>query len=437
MVPVLDKHKKPLMPCTEKRARLLLQRGRAVVHRRVPFVIRLRDRTQEQSTSQPVALKLDLSLRVTGMAVVREEETEEGSVHHALHLAELEHRGQVAHQRMLRRAQARRRRRSARVRHRKPRFDHRTRPAGWVPPSLRSRLDNTLLWARRYARWVPLTHVDVERARSDTQLLRDPTIRGVQYQQGTLAGYEVRSYLLEHWQHHCAYCGKGGVPLEVEHITPRSRGGSERIDNLCLACQPCNAAKGTKTAAEFGFPQLQAQAKAPLRDAAAVNSTRYILYARLKDAGFSIRTWTGGRTRWNRARFDVPKTHALDALCVGALAGVTETDLPILGISARGRGTHLRTRLTKFGFPRGYCLRSKRVAGLATGDLVRAVVPAGQHKGVHVERVAIRASGSVRVGTADGISARHCALLQRADGYAYVSNRRCAAPAAHPIPPPV
>jgi 5-methylcytosine-specific restriction endonuclease McrA len=434
MVPVLDKLKKPLMPCTEKRARLLLQRRRAVVHRRVPFVIRLKDRTQEESRLQPVALKLDPGSRVTGMAIVREEETEEGPVHHALHLAELKHRGRVVHQHMLRRAQARRRRRSARLRHRKPRFDHRTRSAGWLPPSLRSRLDNTLAWARRYAHWVPLMHVDVERARFDTQLLREPTISGVQYQQGTLAGYDVRSYLLAHWQRRCAYCGKGGVPLEVEHITPRSRGGSVRIDNLCLACKRCNNAKGTKTAAEFGFLQIQAQAKAPLHDAAAVNSTCSVLCARLEDAGFAFRTWTSGRTRWNRARFDVPKTHALDALCVGALAGVTGTDLPILGISATGRGTRLRSRLTRFGFPRGYCLRAKRVAGLATGDLVHAVVPAGQHRGMHVGRVAIRASGSVRVGTADGIAARHCAVLQRADGYAYVCNRRFTAPAAHPLP---
>jgi 5-methylcytosine-specific restriction endonuclease McrA len=296
-------------------------------------------------------------------------------------------------------------------------------------------VDNALSWAGCYARWVPLTHVDVERARFDMQLLRDPTIRGVQYQQGTLVGYEVHSYLLEHWQRRCAYCGKGGVPLEVEHLPPRSRGGSERIDNLCLACMPCNNAKGTHTAAEFGFPQLQARAKAPLRDAAAVNSTASVLCARLKDAGFSLRTWTGGRTRWNRARFAVPKTHALDALCVGALAGVTATHLPVLGISATGRGTRLRTRLTRFGVPRGYCTRSKRVAGLATGDLVRAVVPAGQHRCVHVGRVAIRASRSVRVGTADGIAARHCVVLQRAEGYAYVCNRWCAATAAHPIPP--
>jgi hypothetical protein len=41
---VLNKNKQPLMPCSEKRARLLLERGRAVVVKHYPFTIRLRDR---------------------------------------------------------------------------------------------------------------------------------------------------------------------------------------------------------------------------------------------------------------------------------------------------------------------------------------------------------------------------------------------------------
>ena len=44
---VVDKHKKPLMPCSEKRARLLLERGKAVVHRRYPFSIRLKERQKQ------------------------------------------------------------------------------------------------------------------------------------------------------------------------------------------------------------------------------------------------------------------------------------------------------------------------------------------------------------------------------------------------------
>jgi hypothetical protein len=64
---VLDRHKKPLMPCTEKRARLLLERDRARVVRMVPFTIRLVDRTVERSETQPLILKIDPGSKATGM----------------------------------------------------------------------------------------------------------------------------------------------------------------------------------------------------------------------------------------------------------------------------------------------------------------------------------------------------------------------------------
>src|SRR5215470_10388090 len=85
---VLDQHKQPLMPCSEKRARLLLSRHRAVVHRVIPFTIRLKDRRVEESHLQPMAIKLDPGSKTTGMALARVEQTEQGEIHHAVHLAE-------------------------------------------------------------------------------------------------------------------------------------------------------------------------------------------------------------------------------------------------------------------------------------------------------------------------------------------------------------
>lgn len=61
---VLDKKKQPLMPCSEKRARLLLQRGRAVVHKRYPFTIRLKDRVG--GSTQPLSLGIDLAAKRPG-----------------------------------------------------------------------------------------------------------------------------------------------------------------------------------------------------------------------------------------------------------------------------------------------------------------------------------------------------------------------------------
>jgi hypothetical protein len=97
----------------------------------------------------------------------------------------------------------------------------------------------------------PVTSAAIETVRFDTQLMQNPEISGVEYQQGTLAGYELREYLLEKWNRTCAYCGKTEVPLEIEHIVPRSRGGSNRPSNLTLACHPCNERKGNQPVEVF------------------------------------------------------------------------------------------------------------------------------------------------------------------------------------------
>jgi 5-methylcytosine-specific restriction endonuclease McrA len=419
MVFVLDKKKRPLMPCSEKRARLLLQRGRAVVHRLRPFTIRLKDRLLEESVVQPVLLKIDPGSKTTGMVIVRVEETPEGPIHHALHFSEVRHKGEWVADRMRKRAGYRRRRRTANLRHRPPRFDNRRRPKGWLTPCMRSRVGNVLSWAKRYACLVPLRRVDLEYVKFDTQKIQNPEVSGVEYQQGELWGYEVKEYLLEKWGRKCAYCGAEGVPLTVDHIVAKSRGGSDRISNLTLACFPCNDKKGNRTAEEFGYPGVQAQAKASLQDAAAVNGTRWAILQGLREMGLEVVCWSGGRTKWNRTRWGWPKTHALDALCVGEVEKVSGASLPVLTIRGMGRGVRCRTNVDAHGFPRGYLLRQKRVHGFQTGDLVRAEVPCGKPAGVHVGRVRVRRNGSFRVGKIDGISWRHCQLLQRADGYEY------------------
>jgi 5-methylcytosine-specific restriction endonuclease McrA len=421
---VLDQRKRPLMPCSERRARLLLSRKRAVVHRVWPFTIRLKDRSREASQVQPVALKLDPGSKTTGMALVRIEQTQDGEMHHALHLAELTHRGQVVHRALQRRAGYRRRRRSANLRHRPPRFANRGRESGWMPPSVRSRIGNVLTWACRYCRWAPLSRIEIERVKFDTALLQNPEITGMLYQRGELFGWEIRGYLLEKFGRRCVYCGRGETAFEIDHVVPRSRGGSDRVSNLVLSCPGCNRAKGDRTAAEFGHPQVAVQAQLPLRDAAAVNATRFALVEALGVVGLPIGTWSGGRTRWNRDRFGLEKAHCLDALCVGEVAGVRVPSSRTLSISAQGRGSYQRTNVDESGFPRGYLTRAKRLRGFSTGDLVCARVP--EHlktAGVHVGRVAVRASGSFRVGKTDGISAKYCQVVQRADGFRYALHK--------------
>lgn len=433
---VLDQHQKPLMPCSEKRARLLLARGRARVHRLIPFTIRVVDRRVAESALQPLELKIDPGSKTSGLALVRKSESvnvttgEVTTTTHVLNLFELIHRGFQISKALTARRQMRRRRRSANLRYRAPRFlNRKNKGKGWLAPSLQHRIDTTLSWVARIRNVAPVTLLTQELVRFDMQQLENPEIAGVEYQQGELAGYEVREYLLEKWQRQCAYCDVSEVPLQIEHIHPKACGGSNRVSNLALACAPCNLKKAAQDIALFlakdpkRLATIQAQAKRPLRDAAAVNATRWKLLNALKATGLTNRTGSGGLTKFNRSRLVIPKTHALDAACVGEVDFVEQWQKPTLEIKATGRGSYQRTRLTRFGFPRGYLTRQKRIHGFQTGDMVKAIVTKGKKIGTYVGRVAVRASGSFNIQSAEGlvqgISHRYCTLIQRSDGYGY------------------
>ena len=258
--------------------------------------------------------------------------------------------------------------------------------------------------------------------------MQDAEVSGVAYQQGELLGYEVRQYLLEKWHRTCAYCGETGIPLEIEHLTPRSRGGSDRVSNLTLACHECNQKKGTKTAAEFEHPEQQAKAKQPLKDAAAVNSTRWELYERLKATGLPVEIGSGGLTQFNRTQRGLDKAHWLDAACVGASTPplLDTRGIQPLVIKATGHGTRQMCRMDNYGFPRTGAKGARVVHGFKTGDMVKAVVTRGSKIGTYVGRVAVRATGSFNVTTANatlqGLHYRFFRAVQRADGYSYRAN---------------
>lgn len=431
---VLDKRKKPLMPCSEKRARILLERGRARVHRMVPFTIRLVDRLQEDSVLQPLRLKVAPGSITTGLALVREQETEDADTGEIIRtlavvmLLELQHRGHAISKALKQRHDHRRFRRS-KLRYRAPRFLNRTKSEGWLAPSLQHRVDTTMACVSRLMCWAPIMALSTLLHRFDTQALQNSEISGIEYQQGELQGYEVREYLLEKWGRQCAYCDAAHVPLTIDHIHPKSKGGSDRVSNLTLACVPCNQRKNNQDVRDYlahdpkRLARIEAVRKAPLKDAAAVNSTRWALFNRLKETGLDVEVGTGARCKWNRKRHDMPKAHSLDAACIGTMDGIVHWQQPVLQIKATGRGSYQRTRLTKHGFPRGYLMRSKSAFGFQTGDMVKAIVTKGKKAGVYLGRVAIRASGSFNIQTGNervqGIHHRFCTLIQRADGYGY------------------
>jgi 5-methylcytosine-specific restriction endonuclease McrA len=421
---VVDTNKKPLTPVHPGEARFLLTRGKAAVLKRYSFTIVLK-REGEIQGGQPLRVKLDPGSRTTGIAVVNE------TTGKVVFAAELIHRGQAVKNALNDRRAIRRGRRARHTRYRKPRFNNRRRHKGWLAPSLESRVCNVLTWVKRLMRLCPIEAISMELVRFDMQAMEQPDIEGCQYQQGTLAGYELREYLLEKWGRQCAYCAKENRPLQVEHIVPRAKGGSNRASNLTLACEQCNLAKGTQDISVFlkkkpdVLTRILHQAKTPLKDAAAVNSTRWRLFECVQTLGLPVECGSGGRTKFNRIIRNLEKAHWVDAACVGTR---TPTELDIQGIvplriKATGQGSRQMCRMDRYGFPRTSPKQAKRVKGFQTGDIVRAVVRRGVKVGTYVGKVAVRTTGSFNIttpaSTVQGISHRCCTVLHHCDGYSY------------------
>jgi 5-methylcytosine-specific restriction endonuclease McrA len=421
---VVDTNRKPLNPVHPGEARYLLKAGKAAVLKCFPFTIILKDAV-DQPKLQPLRVKIDPGSKTTGIAVVNDVT---GKVVFA---AELSHRGQAICDALLSRRGVRRGRRTRHTRYRKPRFQNRTRPQGWLAPSLMSRVENVLTWVKRLLRVCPIEAISQELVRFDLQKMQYSEITGVQYQQGTLLGYEVREYLLEKWQRRCAYCSKENVSLQIEHIAPRAKGGSDRVSNLTLACETCNTAKGTQEIAVFLkkkpeiLKHILTQAKTPLKDASAVNATRWKLFEGLKALGLPVECGSGGLTKYNRVTRNVAKAHWLDAACMGKRTPMVLDTCGIvpLCIKAVGQGSRQMCRMDRYGFPRTGPKQARVVKGFQTGDIVRAVVTSGVKVGTYVGKVAVRATGSFNVTTLErtvqGISHRFCTILHHCDGYSY------------------
>jgi 5-methylcytosine-specific restriction endonuclease McrA len=421
---VLDKNKKPLMPCHPHRARALLTKGRAAVFRQAPFTIILFER--EEGVRQDISLRLDPGSKTKGVALVADFKKSD----QVIWAAHLKHRGAFIKKKLDQRRAGRRGRRSRHMRYRAPRFNNRTKPTGWLPPSIQSRVDQVCQLSKRLCDIAPITSIAIETVRFDMQKLENPEISGVAYQKGTLFGYEVREYLLEKWGRKCAYCEATGLRLEIDHITPKSAGGINAVSNLTICCRSCNEKKGNKALQDFlknpeKAKQILSTSKQTLKDAAAVNTSRLAIGKALAPLGKPLSHHSGGQTKYNRRMQDLPKEHWLDAACVGdqGIALTIPNGISVLEITAMGRGSRQTCLVDRFGFPRSVAKKKKRVMDFQSGDFVLAIVPSGKKQGRYRGHIAVRATGNFNIqtssGVVQGIQAKYCRLAQRQDGYSY------------------
>lgn len=364
---LIDANKTTMNPIHPAHARELLDKGKVAVFRLYPFTLIMK-RVVDNIVTYPLSLRIDPGSKITGFSLVNNKDEVVWGM-------ELEHRGLAIRDALITRKAIRRGRRNRHCRYRPARFLNRTRPKGWLAPSLQHRVLTTMTWVNKLIKFAPITEIRQELVRFDLQQLdEEGEISGIQYQQGTLLGYEIREYLLNKWDRKCTYCDAKDVPLQVEHVKPKANGGTNRISNLCLACAQCNQKKGTQDIKVFLekkpelLKKIQSQLKAPLKDAAAVNSTRWALFNQLKLTQLTVITGSGGLTKFNRTRLGLEKRHHLDAACVGIVNILKVLTNKILTVKSTGKGTRRLCRMNKFGFP---CSKPRQSYqhGWHTGDI--------------------------------------------------------------------
>lgn len=302
MIYVRSKEGKALMP-TERCGKIgyLLRHGNAHVVSRVPFVVQL---DYETSTyTQDVSLGIDAGSKHIGVSASSDKKE--------LLTAQVELRNDVVNLLSTRR-ELRRTRRNRKTRYRKVRFNNRKKKDGWLAPSIEQKVAIHLKVIRLVHDLLPITNTTIEVAQFDTQKIKNPGIKGKEYQQGEQMGFwNIREYVLARDGHRCVHCnGKSKDPiLNVHHLESRKTGG-DSPGNLVTLCETCHKAY------HRGEFELKIKRGISLRDAAVMNVMRWTVYGRAKAEFKNVHLTYGYITKHTRIENGIAKTHAADAFCI-------------------------------------------------------------------------------------------------------------------------
>ena len=422
---VLNRHGRPLMPCTPAKARHLLDAGKAKVRHRTPFTIQLL--YGSTGYTQEVILGVDAGSKTIGLSAATE--TEE------LFSAEVKPRNDVV-ELMSARRQFRRARRNRTTRYRKPRFDNRVRSKhkGWLAPSVEVKIQEHMTAIRRACAILPVSKVVVETAEFDLQLLKavaegKPVPQGEDYQHGEMYGhYNVRQYVLWRDGYTCQCCGahatqKKEVRLHVHHLESRKVGG-DAPDNQVTLCESCHKKlhKGLIEAKDF-----KKRKRRPTRDATFMGIMRATLLQRLRsELPIPVIETRGYITKATREKLLVlPKSHTNDALAitqgkhgfnVGYLPGIVQSDKTYTSRPVRHHNRQLHKATILTGGIRKANQAEKYVCGFRLYDKVL-------YNGIECFVWGRRTSGSFLLRALDGTKVKDGAghriltLLERSSNY--------------------
>src|SRR5690625_986337 len=307
---VINKHGEALMPCKPRKARLLLKEKKAKIVSYKPFTIQLL--YGSSGYKQEVKIGVDLGAKHVGIAMTSQDKV--------LAKGEIELRQDVKGLLETRRTY-RRSRRHRKKRYRKPRFENRTRPDGWLPPSIQSRIDNTFFWIDTFCSVVPNPRLIIEIGKFDVQKMINPEIQGVDYQQGQTYGYhDVRYFVFARDQYTCQVCKKRGKILNTHHIVYRSHGGTDRADNLITICTDCHTYENHQKGQILHKWIVEGKKLPRYKEGTFMNVFRKCVFSKYPHATFTY----GSITTPKRKELGLEKTHANDAIAISGISQVKQ-----------------------------------------------------------------------------------------------------------------
>ena len=299
-----------LMPCSQRKARILLRQKKAKIVDYKPFTIQLTIATGE--AKQEVTIGIDEGARYIGIAIVSQ-----GKI---LAKGEVELRQDV-HSLLLTRAQYRRGRRFRKTRYRKARFLNRRKPEGWLPPSIRAKLDANFAWIDKFCSIVPNPKLRIEVGKFDTAKMINPEIQGVDYQHGQTYGYyDVRYFVFARDEYTCQVCKKKNKILRTHHIVYRSEGGTDRADNLITVCTDCHTSENHKPGGILWKWMREHKKVKQYKEPPFMNILRIRTFRKYPDAEITY----GSETSPRRKELGLEKTHYNDAIAITGVESIRE-----------------------------------------------------------------------------------------------------------------
>jgi hypothetical protein len=319
------------MPCKPSKARKLLRDNKAKIVSYKPFTIQLL--YGSSGYKQDINLGIDLGAKHVGVAITTEDKV--------LAKGEIELRDDISSLLETRKIY-RRSRRYRKTRYRKPRFLNRAKSKrkGWLPPSIQSRIDNTFMWIDRFCNLLPNPNLIIEVGKFDVQKMINPDIGGVDYQKGQIYGYyDVRYFVFTRDNYTCQVCKKKGKILQTHHIIYKSKGGTDRADNLITVCTDCHTSKNHKKGGVLYEWMTKDKKIKSYKEAPFMNIIRLKTYQKYPNASITY----GSTTTPRRKELGLEKTHYNDAIAISGIEDIgsnTDNTFKIKQFRKKKRSLH-------------------------------------------------------------------------------------------------